>query len=296
MCFLIYGFLSIKDINQLIILVLFLNRILSIFNQIQASLYKMETNYSALNVINENIKVWKGNNYFLGKKIIEDFKSFKLKNVQIKAGKKIIFDRLNLSLPTKKMYKITGKSGVGKTFFIESLLGLREVSNGKINLDDYELDKNKINFGKWFSDIGYISNSPIFFNDSLYENIILEDTKIKKKSVSFYLEKLGLKEKIDSFDDPENIKLTSKNSNFSLGQSQRIQIIRGILHSKKILFIDEGISNVEKEMTEKILKIISKLKNKITIFVISHHFSKNKYFDYHLDVSENSIKLRKLNN
>ena len=61
----------------------------------------METNYDAVSVIDTNIKEWKKKIIFSVKKIIKKFFSFKLKNVTIKSGKKILFKNLNLSLPTK---------------------------------------------------------------------------------------------------------------------------------------------------------------------------------------------------
>ena len=57
--FLTYGFSTTDDINEVIILILFLNKALGVFSQIQRALYKMETNYDAVSVIDTNIKEWK---------------------------------------------------------------------------------------------------------------------------------------------------------------------------------------------------------------------------------------------
>ena len=80
---------------KVIILILFLNKALGVFSQIQRALYKMETSYDAVSVIDTNIKEWKKKNDFVGKKVIKKFFSFKLNNVTIKSGKKVLFKNLN---------------------------------------------------------------------------------------------------------------------------------------------------------------------------------------------------------
>ena len=64
-------------------------------------------------------------------------------------------------------------SGVGKTIFIESLLGLRKIDSGKILIGNDILESKNIDLSKWFENIGYISNNPTFFNDSLFNNLLL---------------------------------------------------------------------------------------------------------------------------
>lgn len=294
--FLAYGLLVSKNINELIILIIFLNKALSVFSQIQKTIYKMETAYSALNIINKNIDKWARGNYFIGKKIINDFDSIVLKNVTIKTKKKNLFKNLNLEFPSNKIYLVTGDSGVGKTIFMESLLGLRKIHSGNIYIGRNILEYNKINFEKWFSQIGYISNNPSFFDDTLFENIKLGSNEISNNSIKNYLDEFELKNAFQKNGLIEKIELDPKNIGLSLGQSQRIQIIRGILHSKKILFIDEGLSNLELELNNKILHLLSKLKSKLTIFIISHNIDRNKFIDYNIKISKGMIKLSKIIN
>ncbi len=291
--FLTYGFSTTDDINEVIILILFLNKALGVFSQIQRALYKMETSYDAVSVIDTNIKEWKKKNDFVGKKVIKKIFSFKLNNVTIKSGKKVLFKNLNLTFPANKIYKIVGDSGVGKTIFIESLLGLRKIDSGKILIGNDILESKNIDLSKWFENIGYISNNPTFFNDSLFNNLQLGDNTIKKKIIFSFLDKFNLRKTITN---NQIIELNSKNSGMSLGQYQRLQIIRGIIHSKKILFIDEGLSNVESELRNKILKSLSKLKHKLTIFSISHthNINENKFFDYQIKITNENIKLTKI--
>lgn len=292
--FLAYGYSISNNINELIILIIFLNKALSVISQIQKTVYKMETAYDAVNIINQNLNKWEQGNYFTGKKIIKDFNSIELKNVTIKSSKKNLFKNLNLKLLSNKIYKVTGDSGVGKTIFIESLLGLRKIHLGKILIGGNILEYNKINLGNWFSQIGYISNNPTFFDDTLFENIKLGSTEISNNSIHNYLDELELKNAFQKNELIEKIELDPKNTGLSLGQSQRIQIIRGILHSKRILFIDEGLSNIELELRNKILNLLSKLKKKLTIFIISHNMNENKFIDYNIKISNGMIKLKKI--
>ena len=179
---------------------------------------------------------------------------------------------------------------------MESLLGLRKIHSGNIYIGRNILEYNKINFEKWFSQIGYISNNPSFFDDTLFENIKLGSNEISNNSIKNYLDEFELKNAFQKNGLIEKIELDPKNIGLSLGQSQRIQIIRGILHSKKILFIDEGLSNLELELNNKILHLLSKLKSKLTIFIISHNIDRNKFIDYNIKISKGMIKLSKIIN
>ena len=116
---------------------------------------------------------------------------------------------------------------------------------------------------------------------------------LSKKFIFSFLDKFNLRKTITN---NQIVELNSKNSGMSLGQYQRLQIIRGIIHSKKILFIDEGLSNVESELRNKILKSLSKLKHKLTIFSISHthNINENKFFDYQIKITNENIKLTKI--
>ena len=73
-------------------------------------------------------------------------------------------------------------------------------------------------------------------------------TFAKNKDIEYLVAKFDLKKNIDNRAQGLNLNLNSKNTDFSIGQLQRIQILRAILHSKKILLIDEGLSNVETKL------------------------------------------------
>ena len=64
--------------------------------------------------------------------------------------------------------------------------------------------------------------------------------------------------------------LEENGSNISGGQKQRIGIARALFHDRKILILDEITSSLDIESQEKILKILDKFKNKLTILFVSH--------------------------
>ena len=70
-----------------------------------------------------------------------------MKNIKFAYDKKNIFVNLNLFIPCKKITTLFGKSGIGKTTIVDMVLGLYNVQNGKIFIDDKDL--KKINLFKW---------------------------------------------------------------------------------------------------------------------------------------------------
>ena len=91
---------------------------------------------------------------------------------------------------------------------------------------------------------------------------------------------------------PEGIneKLGEFGSNLSGGQKQRICIARALYKNPALLIFDESFNNIEENKMEKILEIISSLKNRMTIVIISHNEKSFKNCDEIYKIENYNIK------
>ena len=82
--------------------------------------------------------------------------------------KDIVEQSKNLQLEAKKFIGITGSSGSGKTTFLNLLTGIIEPTNGKILINDSNLNEIKYD---WFDNISYVSQNSFLLDGSIQSNI-----------------------------------------------------------------------------------------------------------------------------
>ena len=156
-------------IVQFGIVAILMNRILVKIAQVQKSQLIINGNMRSINNINKLLNNWKlffnkGN-----KKNIRFKKSISFKKVDINIGKKRILSNLNLKLFKNKFYLVYGRSGIGKSTFVETLFGLRLPVNGKILIDNVQI-KGNIDLIDWCNKIGYVPQDSSVFGDTIIEN------------------------------------------------------------------------------------------------------------------------------
>lgn len=189
----------------------------------------------------------------------------KVDNISFSYNNEIpVFKDFYLILKPNTVNIITGKSGIGKTTLCELLIKLYQTQNGQIYFGKTSIEK--IDYINLRDKIAYISQKPSFFDETLYDNIFDNSSdKNKKIDKLVYLlqafDLISLKDKIF-----ENINLNL----LSMGQRQRVNIIRGLLKEADIYFFDEPTSSIDTTNKIKVLKEIAyMLKNK-TVVIITH--------------------------
>ena len=269
-------------LTTLIILYRFNSQIFPIFGLYQSFRFDFQ---SYIHIENELINL---------KKNIELNKGLNLKKINtIKFNKaifghnKILFQVNNLFLKKNKLITLKGVSGSGKSTFVDTLLGINKLIDGKILINDK--DHNKINIKSLRKVIGYLGQDNALFNDTIINNINLRSLKINKKKLKEMIKDLDLVKifKNESIDLQFVIKESKEN--ISGGERQRLAFIREIMHDPELLIIDEAFNSLDKDTLKKIKNFIIKLKHKMIIINIAHH-------EELTDISDNiyKIKSRKL--
>lgn len=172
--------------------------------------------------------------------------------------------KINFTINQKDKILLIGESGSGKSSVINTLLKFNEKYNGKLLFNG--IDIKQINSKSIRSQIGFVSQEPIIFNDSLYNNLTLWDeyTLDNEKRIISLLNKFKL-EKLISEIFNSNINYKEK---LSGGEKQRINLIREIYKNPNILFLDEITSALDKESKKIIFDYLRK--THITFIFITH--------------------------
>lgn len=214
-------------------------------------------------------------------KIINSFKKkICFHNVCFIKNKKILIDNINLSINKGEKIAIIGKSGSGKSIVTNLLTNFYKITSGKITIDGINIKYLK-NYEKF---LGIVSQDPILFNDSIFNNIalgmlnrknlfhlVMKASKIA--NAHFFIKKLP---------KGYNTVIGNNGIKLSFGERQRINIARVIFKNPPILILDESIFLLDSEFKIEVKKLLKMIMKNKTVLIMTHNPNSYilKYVDY----------------
>jgi len=195
----------------------------------------------------------------------------RVENLIKKYGNKYALKGVNLEVEEGELFAYLGPNGAGKTTTIRILTGLTKLTSGSAWLNGYHIEKQSIEAKK---QCGLVPQTINLDNElTVFENLnlhcLLFKIPFKKRREKIYelLEYIGMK---DMADIP-----VSKLSN---GMKRRLTIARALLHSPKILFLDEPTVGLDANIRRKIWALIKKIQTEgTTIFLTTHYIEEAEF-------------------
>lgn len=169
--------------------------------------------------------------------------------------------KINFSLKAGQKLMIQGRSGIGKTTLIKTIAGIWPHASGAITRPEL---------------IDIMPQKPYFPIGSLKEAILYGNDKpdIADKEIEAVLETLGLSHL------SQDLNLSSDwNAKLSLGEQQRLSIVRIIIKKPKWLILDEPTASLDKENQVKAMQTLFKHLPETAVLTISHSASLAEYHD-----------------
>lgn len=226
-----------------------------------------------------------------GTKAIEKLNlSIELKDVYLAYDTIDILKNINLEIAKNETIAFVGESGSGKTTLVNILAGLVPADKGSVCIDG--TNRKDIDIKSYQKKIGYITQDPVIFSDTIFNNVTLWAEKNESNMMLF--EESLKKAAINDFvsDQPLGYETVLGNDgvNLSGGQKQRISIARELYKDIDVLIMDEATSALDSETERAIQQSVDALKGQYTIFMVAHRLSTIRNADRIVVMSKGEIQ------
>nr|CCA19115.1 PREDICTED: multidrug resistance protein 3like isoform 2 putative [Albugo laibachii Nc14] len=194
-----------------------------------------------------------------------------------------IMKQYSVDIESGQTVAFVGASGGGKSTLVSLLERFYRPNSGVISLDENDIQTLNV---KWLrSQIGLVSQEPVLFATTIFENIALgskassqyctqEQVEIAAKLASAHEFIMSLPQQYETLVGEKGISLSG-------GQKQRIAIARALVREPKILILDEATSALDNESERSVQAALVKLVQQITMttIVIAHRLTTVRHAD-----------------
>ncbi len=173
----------------------------------------------------------------------------------------------DFSLQENFQLAVSGKSGSGKSTFLNLIAGIISQDNGEIFFNDEKISSLSESKRDAFrsKNIGYVFQTfNLLQGFTAIENVMLGmmfANNLDRKKAEALLNKVGLSKKMNN-----------KPSELSVGEQQRVAIARAVANSPKLILADEPTANLDAKNGELAIDLIKNIceENKISLLLVSH--------------------------
>lgn len=178
---------------------------------------------------------------------------------------------VTLTIPLGTSVGIVGSSGSGKTTLVDMLLGLLSPTEGRLMLDDANLDDV---MAAWRSRVGYVPQDVALFDGTVAQNVALEwSGKPDAERVERALRRAQLWDVVQKRDGGVNARVGDRGMALSGGQRQRLGIARALYNDPLVLVLDEATSALDTKTEADVVEAIRSLKGEMTVISVAHRLA-----------------------
>ncbi|NLL77964.1 MAG: ABC transporter ATP-binding protein [Clostridiales bacterium] len=191
---------------------------------------------------------------------------------------------LSFYVETGKLFAFLGPNGAGKSTTINSICTFLMPDEGLVEVDGYVLGKED---DKIRESIG------IVFQESLMDELLTVEENLKLRAQLYRMNKEECNSAVKKAAEITEITdiLNRFYGRLSGGQRRRADIARALLHTPKILFLDEPTTGLDSQTRKRVWDTIKKLKEEqgMTVFLTTHYLEEAEDADYCMVVDDGQI-------
>ncbi|MDD2579298.1 MAG: phosphate ABC transporter ATP-binding protein PstB, partial [Eubacteriales bacterium] len=200
----------------------------------------------------------------------------KAENLNLFYGDFQALKQINMAIPARQITALIGPSGCGKSTFLRTLNRMNDLIpsvriEGKVLIDQEDIYADSIDVNQLRKKVGMVFQKPNPLPTSIYQNVAYGPTihgihqrQELNRIVEESLRRAALWDEVKD-------RLKKDAYGLSGGQQQRLCIARALAVEPEILLMDESTSALDPLSTQKIEDLMSELKEKYTIIIVTHN-------------------------
>ena len=178
---------------------------------------------------------------------------------------------LRTAIPAGTVCALVGPSGAGTTTFANLVPRFYEATAGTVSIDGHDVRAMKL--ADLRRNIAVVSQDPVLFNDTIYNNLLLGRTDASRNEVIAAAIDAHADDFIRTLPNGYDTVVGERGSLLSGGQKQRLALARAFLRNAPILILDEATSALDSQSEQFIQEALQKLVVGKTVLIIAHRFS-----------------------
>lgn len=195
---------------------------------------------------------------------------------------------VSFAVPQGQFVLISGTSGSGKSTLLRLVVRLEEIQQGEILL--HGTSTTELYPPVLRTRIGFVQQTPIILPGTVRSNLLMPFTLNSRKGCTppddselmMWMERLAL----------GDISLEAEATTLSVGQKQRLSLIRSVLPKPDVICFDEPTSSLDRESRERVEAVAEELaKNGISILMVNHTSYHPTCPHMHITVSNGTVEV-----
>jgi subfamily B ATP-binding cassette protein MsbA len=266
------------DAASLITYIVLFTQIINPAKALTTSYYNLQKGSAALERIDNILNAPNVINNPVHPKSIDAFNNtIEFKNVSFAYNNKLVLKNINLNIHKGKTIALVGSSGAGKSTLSDLIPRFHDVTTGEILIDGVNI--KEFNLTHLRSLISIVTQEPILFNDTIYNNIILGNPSATEQQVTEAAKIANAYNYIIQKPNGFNTNIGDRGNKLSGGEKQRLTIARALVKNPPILILDEATSSLDTESEKLVQEAINNVMQNRTSIIIAHRLSTIKHAD-----------------
>ena len=207
-----------------------------------------------------------------------------IKNLSKSFNKIKAVDNISFKVKKGEFFAFLGVNGAGKSTTINMMSGALKIDSGSIKICDYDVNKNLDEIKK---------NVGIVFQDSVLDKTLSVYDNLKYRAGYYGIYGKEFEKRFEELDGLFKLRDIKNKQLYKLsgGQRRRVDIARSIIHSPKLLILDEPTTGLDPGTRKKIWASINKLRLEkgMTVFLTTHYMEETANADYVVIIGKGKI-------
>lgn len=199
-----------------------------------------------------------------------------------------ILSNVSLNVLKGQRMLIVGRIGSGKSTLLKLLMKYKTPSDGEIYFEKRPYTSLSTKTIRQI--IGYVPQTPILFNRTIFDNITYGiNGNVSKSDVEELLNTLGLGHIFANMSMGLDANVGKNGSKLSGGQRQIVWIIRVLLQNPEVLLMDEPTASIDEHTKDIVRNLLSKIMEGRTVIMVTHDDYLEKFANRIIKIDEGRV-------